>query len=109
MNRSRRSALGALAALIFCGLLVACEGKINDDNYDRIQTGMSYSAVTDILGSGEEQTATGTSISGSGMLGGSSGAPKLETQRTYLWRDRNREINITFIDDKVAVKSKLGF
>src|SRR5947207_1388336 len=107
MRRAHRSAIGIFAAAAI-GLLVACESKVSEENFDRITDGMSYSAVSDILGSGEEQVAEGGfGISGGGVLGGSQ--PKVSNMKTYLWREKGHEITVTFVDDKVIQKANAGF
>lgn len=48
-----------LAAVVLMLALAACDGRINRDNFDRIEEGMSRSAVIDLLGEPDEQSSLG--------------------------------------------------
>lgn len=79
-----------LAPLILAVSLTACDSRINRDNFDRIEEGMSRSAVIDLLGEPDEQSSVG--------LGGFSGA-------TLRWVDGDRSIAVMFANDEVAFRS----
>jgi hypothetical protein len=76
-------ALGAL-------LLVAACTRINQENFSRIESGMSEQEVASILGRPTE--------SSSGSLLGISGT-------SSRWLGRDAEINVRFVGGKVATKT----
>lgn len=81
------------AVLAFALTLAACGGGgVNQANYDKIENGMTLEQVKDILGEPAD---------GGGIGGLSAGG--------YTWKDGDKSINITFANDKVAVKTKSGF
>jgi hypothetical protein len=75
--------------LLICLFLFACS-KITQDNFEKIKTDMAMKEVIAILG---EPTAS-QAINIAGISGTSA-----------MWKDKNGEIDIQFLDDKVAVKS----
>ena len=91
-----------LCALLLAGLLIlslpGC-GKppITQESYDKIETGMTMAEVEDILGKGEEQVST------SGAIGDLSGSGKV-----YKWVEGDKVIRITFVNDKVSLKTATG-
>lgn len=85
--------------------LAGCERKVDDAHFDRVANGMTLAEVEKILGSGTKQDVGGVSISGGGIAGSKSS----NSQSTYVWQDGNREIAITFVNDKVIQKNKSGF
>jgi hypothetical protein len=76
-------------ALAACLLLAACS-KITQENFDRIQDGMSEQEVTAILGSPTE--------SSSGSILGISGT-------SSKWTGGDAVITIRFVNGKVAVRN----
>ena len=103
MNRLTFLCLGLLCSVL---LVTGCEKKITAENFDAITVGMRLDEVQRILGKGEEQTITGTSIGAGGDVG-RSGA---NSQRTYIWKEDNgNEISVIVVDDKVVSKNKRGF
>ena len=76
----------ALAAL----LLVAACSRINEENFTKLQTGMTEPEVAAILGSPTE--------SSSREVLGISGT-------TSVWRSGDTEITVRFVGGKVALKS----
>jgi hypothetical protein len=99
----------ALAAAFLLALapLAGCEQNITDENFDRIQAGVTtHEQAKDILGGeGTAEDVSGAEISGAGVLGGS-GAPKV---RTYTWKEGDKQVILTIADGKVVSKSKRGF
>lgn len=79
-----------LAPLVMMVSVAACDGRINRDNFDRIEEGMSRSAVIELLGEPDEQSSLG--------LGSFSGA-------TLRWVDGDRSIAVMFANDQVAFRS----
>lgn len=84
-------------------LLPGCESKITSENYDRISVGMTRQAVENILGSGTDETASGTSISSAGIADS-----KSSNEKTFVWREGGATITVVFKDGKVVEKSKTG-
>jgi hypothetical protein len=111
MNRLPRRTLPSRLALALCAssfvLLSGCEEKLNDANFNAINTGMTLSEVEKILGGkGEKQEITGVSISAAGVGGSARGSGD---QYTYVWKDNNKEISVTTQGGKVISKGKAGF
>lgn len=95
------------AAIAACVLIAGCGDKINDENYAKIQPGMSLSEVQKILGSGEQDTTGGVSIGSGGTVGSSNAANSSRT--TFFFKDGDRQIIVEFKDLKVTSARKLGF
>lgn len=76
-----------LFGLLF--LLAACS-KVTQENFDKIKNDMPMQDVIAILG----EPANSESIDIGGMSGTSA-----------IWKDKNGEIDIQFLNDKVLVKS----
>ena len=75
-------------------LLVACSGgKINMNNYKKVETGMNLSQVESILGSGDESVSS--------SFGDYSAS-------VYTWTDGVKVISITFSNGKVSGKAQIG-
>jgi len=85
---SRRISVIVLIALIAVSLLVGCS-KINKDNYDKIQVGMTYDEVEAILGRPDE-------------------AKDVIGTRSCVWGKAPETISITFVGDKVVFHSAEG-
>mgnify|MGYP003577782083 FL=1 len=77
------------ATILIITCLFACS-KITQTNFDRIKNNMSMGEVVAILG----EPATSESIN----IGGISGT-------SATWKNKNAEIDIQFLNDKVIVKS----
>lgn len=78
-----------LLALVVCTILVGCS-KINQEDFDKVQLGMSIKQVTAILGEPMSKKST--------HFAGMSGT-------TAKWKNRNVEISILFFNDKVQYKN----
>lgn len=79
-----------IAALgLFCAIILSCS-KISQKNYDKINTNMTMQEVMTILG----EPTNSESINIAGISGTSA-----------VWKDQNGEIDIQFLNDRVAVKS----
>ena len=84
-----------LCLVLICAFfLAACGGGVDQSSYDKIENGMTLDEVKGILG---EPTEGG----GAGALGVSGGS--------YTWKDGDKTINLTFVNDKVTLKAKTGF
>ena len=75
--------------LALCLFLFACS-KLTQENFDKIKTDMTMQEVAAILG--EPTTSEGI------MIAGISGT-------SATWKDDKAEIDIQFLNNKVAVKS----
>ena len=80
--------LRSIALLSFCVLLAAC-GKINQENYSKLSTGMPKAEVDTLLGKPTDC---------SGALGMSS----------CTWGDKNSFISVQYAGDKVLMFSGQG-
>lgn len=86
---SRRILAGVLMVLVTVSLVVVGCSKINKDNYDQIQVGMTYDAVESILGTPDEvHDVLGT--------------------KSCVWGKGPETIRIKFIADKVVFHSAEG-
>lgn len=76
--------------IVFTALwLVACGQKLTQENFNKINNGMSYAEVVKVLGEP-------VSSQGGGVLG--------ITASTSVWREKNTEVTIIFVNDKVTSK-----
>lgn len=71
-------------------LLVSCSSKINQENFDKIQVGMSEQEVAQILG-----PPTDTASVSIGDLSGSSST----------WKAKHARIDIQFLNGQVKIKN----
>lgn len=78
----------AVAAIIWVGLS-GCGSKINQDNFNRIQVGMTYDEVKAILGPATESSSV--------QIGGLSGT-------SAKWVSKTGAIQIQFLNDRVKIK-----
>lgn len=77
----------ALAALLFA--LAACGSKVNEENFARIENGMTEEQVFDILGKPTETSSMGAlGVSGS----------------SAVWSDDGTRISVQFVNGKVRLK-----
>ena len=85
---SRRFAIIGLIALITVALVAGCS-KINKENYDKIQMGMTYDEVEALLGTPDEvKDVMGT--------------------KSCVWGKAPQTISIKFVGDKVVFHSAEG-
>ncbi len=77
-----------LSILFFFILLVAC-GRVTEENYNRIESGMEEAAVIKILGDPDESSSMGI-----GSL----------TGKSSVWDDGKARISIQFFNGKVKLK-----
>jgi hypothetical protein len=86
---SKRISLIVLMLLITVSLMAVGCSKINKDNYDKIEVGMTYDEVEGILGSPDEtRDIIGT--------------------KSCVWGQAPETISIKFIADKVVFHSAKG-
>jgi hypothetical protein len=107
----------ALAVAAACVALAACGGKINQTNYTKINTGMSQAEVEAILGPGTEQGSSSVAVPAMPSVPGvpaATGTPALGAPGTTVstkvltWRDGNKMISVTMMNDKVVSKAQVG-
>jgi hypothetical protein len=72
-------------------ILGACVSRINQENYNKIQTGMTLEEVKAIIGEPTESKSAGIS----GLVSGTSA----------VWKGDSMTIDIKFLNDKVQLKS----
>jgi hypothetical protein len=100
-ERSRRMTrqliLVLLVAGLTCVLVVGCGSKVSKGNYDKISNGMTVAEVEGIMGKGAEEAA------GAGAIGNLAGSAKVMS-----WKDGDKTITVTFVNDKVTAKIQKG-
>lgn len=85
-----RKKIFILWVTVFLGLfLTACGSKVNEDNFNKIQVGMTYEEVTSILGSSTESSSV--------QIGGLSGT-------SARWTGEEGTIQVQFLNGKVRIK-----
>ena len=94
MRRTQWLVLLAAAAVVLP--LAGCN-KVNTDNYEKIENGMSIEEVEDILGKGEK------------VQGGSLSVGDIDASgHTYSWKSGDKVITVTFVNEKVVAKAAEG-
>ena len=85
----RRFTILALVFLVTVSLMMIGCSKINKENYDKIEVGMTYDEVTAILGAPDEtKDVIGT--------------------KSCVWGKSSETISIKFVGDKVVFHSAKG-
>ena len=93
MNRQRLRFKTAAVAMGFVFCLMACSGaKVNQENFDKIKTGMTMAEVKAVLG----EPADASSFDVAGISGA-----------TAMWKGDGITINIQFMNGKVIAKEFL--
>jgi hypothetical protein len=91
----------ALVCIVLLGLgvitLAGCGSKVTKSNFDQVTNGMTLAQVEAILGKGTESTGMFSAI---GNLAGSG--------KFVTWKDGEKTITITFVNDKVVLKAASG-
>jgi len=93
----RRRQLIVLSAVLIAAVVGGCGSKVTQANYDRIQIGMSRAEVEDILGEGTAKGGAGFAVPGMSASG-----------MVVEWRDGDKSISVTFLNDKVTLKTQTG-
>jgi hypothetical protein len=91
----QRIALGLLAGVAL--LLAGCGSKVTQENYEKIQTGMTEQEVTEILGAGVNDASGAFSV---GDLAASGAVTR--------WGTDDKHIKVTFANGKVVAKAQKG-
>jgi ATP-dependent DNA ligase len=87
--RERGARWVGLAAILVSGLLVGCGSKVTQDNFDKIQAGMTREEVKSILGEPTESSGVGV-----GAISGDA----------WVWKKDGTVITIQFVGGKVLAK-----
>lgn len=110
-NLSRAAALLILFA-IPC-LISGCGSRINEGNYEAIETGMTEAEVEKLLGVGEEQASSSIDVPDQTMsipgVGSFSVSGMSSSGKSMVWKDGNRIISVMFLNNEVVSKAKFGF
>lgn len=89
--------LSFLVAALMCALVVGCGSKVSKGNYDKINNGMTVAEVEGLMGKGAEEAG------GAGAIGSLTGSAKIMS-----WMDGDKKITVTFVNDKVTLKTEKG-
>ena len=93
MGRHRlRFKTAAVAMVFFLGLMACSGAKINQENFDKIKTGMTLAEVKAILGEPADSAGIDVTV----ISGG-----------TAMWKGDGIAINIQFVNGKVIAKEFL--
>jgi outer membrane protein assembly factor BamE (lipoprotein component of BamABCDE complex) len=93
MERHRLHFKTAAVAMVFLWCLLACSGgKITQENFDKIKTGMTLAEVKAILGEPTDSSSVDVAVF--------SGA-------TAMWQGEEATINVQFMNGKVIAKEFL--
>jgi outer membrane protein assembly factor BamE (lipoprotein component of BamABCDE complex) len=88
--QSAKLKLGMLVALVLCAFcLVACGSRINQANFEKVQTGMTMAQVTTILGEPTESSSVDVAVF-SGTVS--------------KWKAGDVTITVQFVNGKVVAK-----
>ena len=101
----RRNLIKILPAIVLLPLLVACENKITDENFAKLEEGMTIAQVEAILGSGTDDSVGGYNIGGGGLVSGSGGS----TRKTYSWEGEDFDIIVIFDKGEVIAFRKNSY
>ncbi|MHC4444956.1 MAG: DUF3862 domain-containing protein [Planctomycetota bacterium] len=91
-----RNLIGAVLVGLILLAFAGCS-KVTQENYDKINNGMTLDEVQKILGKGTEKSGI------SGAAGNVTGSAKILT-----WGTEEKGITITFANDKVILKTQKG-
>jgi hypothetical protein len=89
MNIPFRSCRHALLAVCLLLTVTACHSPVNQENFTRIETGMSEAEVIALLGEPTETTSIDL-----GLFSGTAAT----------WRHKETEISVQFVNGKVQTK-----
>ena len=89
-----RAVVFVVVAGMMAAMLAGCGGsKVSKSNYDKISNDMTLAEVEKILGKGKQQTGGGI-----GPL----------SAKVVQWADGDKTITVTFMNDKVTMKTQTG-
>ena len=94
MLKAKPIGLKLATAVFLSAFLFGCNSKINEENYQKVQNGMTMEQVKEILGEPTESKTAGI-----GPLSGTSA----------IWKDgEGATIDIKFVNGKVQLKTFTG-
>jgi hypothetical protein len=93
----KRALVGLLMFGLMATMLAGCGSKVSKDNYEKVKAGMTLAEVEGILGKGTEKAGVG------GALGNLAGSAKV-----VEWKDGDKSITATFLNDKMTTKIQTG-
>jgi hypothetical protein len=85
----KRGVIILAVSFLFWFVMSACGSKVNQDNFNKIQVGMTFEEVTGILGPSTESSSV--------QIGGLSGT-------SAKWASKEGAIQIQFLNGKVRIK-----
>ncbi|MGA7801217.1 MAG: outer membrane protein assembly factor BamE [Gammaproteobacteria bacterium] len=88
-SRLTQATRALIAALLLSMLLTGCASKINQDNFERIHSGMTMKHVQALLGKPTESSSFG--------MGDFSGT-------SATWKGKHGTITLQFLNDQVQAK-----
>lgn len=101
MSHIRQTTIALITAISLSLSIVGCIGsKVNQANYEKIETGITglkVEKVKEIMGEPTEQQSSGIGLGGIGIKG-----------NTMTWKDGNKSITIVFLNDQAISKSQNG-
>jgi hypothetical protein len=100
---------GAILALFTISLFLAGCGKskITQENYAKIENGMTLDEVEHVLGNGTPAGGDGSLVAAQVGVDVGSGASRSSTVE-YIWESGNNSITVAFRQGKVVNKRKTG-
>lgn len=116
-NPAVRRISAALPLLALALAAAACGGKVNQENYAKINNGMSAAEVEAIMGPGTEQASSSVAVPAMPSVPGmpaATGTPAVGSPGTtvatkvLVWRSGNKMITVTLVNDKVMSKTQFG-
>lgn len=88
--------LAIIAIVVTIVLVVRATRYVNDENYNKIASGMTYSEVVEALDGHAGELEASSSYGG-------------YTIKCYVWEQSGRAISVIFTNDRVTSKGKAGF
>ena len=105
-THARLSAIAVLFALSF--LLSGCgKAKVTQENFDKIENGMTLDEVEHVLGDGTPVGGDGSLVAAQVGVDVGSGASRSSTVE-YIWESGKNSITVAFRQGKVVQKRKAG-
>ncbi len=85
----KKSKLFCLILLVWLSITMAGCSRINKENYQKLEVGMSYQEVTELLGEPDQCNA-------------------ILNAKSCVWQDKDKSITVRFIGDKTVLFSSEG-
>jgi hypothetical protein len=99
---------GTVVAVALCLLLAGCAGnkRVNKDNFDKIQNGMTIADVQAILGEPSQTSGDASNVAAGVGVDVNMGAAPMPV--VYTWESGKKSIVVTFTRGKVTAKLSAG-